>query len=586
MPRKQNGFGGKSFAVSKVNQRTDKGRGTKAFGIYPSDRRFGSTVTRTAIEQWDLDSTWAMWRRGMEYFFQAAYANFEETNAVLFQGTESEIPVKFTGYRFPTKNADSRSHYTIAREIENNIQLGFITEIQSDRYAYPEQYANDEIWVKVTASRSLISDLTLLRSIGDRVGTDTSAANILNVLTTEGNPAVYIGKSRADGMRSTATVPLDEVKETEFVKKNGIEALVGKVVYEPAFYTARPVTQQDVFTDDDEFMSVEVNEVSAGIGITILDTDTNLPPTLGDIEDLDSIYTTENGGNSKLGGQFIFKKSDYQRYFGKKYLTADLMRSEVATLSYAIMPYIVLGVRELPATNSLELVSVPFQATLSMYAPTADERTVVFAGNSFTVIAPDYNEDGEYNHAPEAPGAEEWQKLKIGVDPWMDQTFIAGDQLLFADLYTCSCPSYLHAKIRSPETLDEEGRKLNRQSRIPLPTAKSADSYTEAGILKVAGIIESWGDLRYKRGFKLCKHTVAAMFIDKIRVEEPNTFPSVESRKVFEEKLKQDIEDINAEYINLLKRSEITTVEIVYSLAEALNLDDVELGYVMQTASF
>ena len=586
MPRKQNGFGAKSFAVSKVNHRTDKGRGTRAFGNYPSDRRFGSTVTRTAIEQWDLDSTWAMWRRGMEYFFQAAYADFQETNAVLFQGTESEIPVKFTGYRFPTKNADSRSHYTISREIEDNIQLGFITEVQSDRYAYPEQYANDEIRVKVTAGRSLISDLTLMRSIGDRVGTGTAAANVLNVLTKEGRPAVYLGKSRPDGMTVTATVPLDEILASEFVQKNGIQALVGKIVYEPDFYTARPVTTQDTFEDTSEFMTVDVNEVESGINVTILDTDSNLPPTLGDIEALDPIYSTENGGSSKLNGEFIFKKSDYQRFFGKKYLTADLMKSEVASLAYAIMPYTILGVRELPATNSLEIVSVPFQATLTLFAPTSDERLVVLAGNSFTVMAPDYDENGNYNHAPEAPGAQEWRKLKIGVDPWMDQTFIVGDQLSFASLYTCSCPSYLHAKIRSPEVLDSDGNKLNRQTRVPLPTAKSADTYTEAGILKVAGIIESWGDMRYKRGFKLCKHTVAAMFIDKIRVEEPNTFPSVESRKVFEEKLKQDIEDINAEYINLLKRSEITTVEIVYSLAEALNLDDVELGYVMQTASF
>ena len=35
-----------------------------------------------------------------------------------------------------------------------------------------------------------------------------------------------------------------------------------------------------------------------------------------------------------------------------------------------------------------------------------------------------------------------------------------------------------------------------------------------------------------------------------------------------------------------LERSEITTVEIVFALADALNLDEVELGYVLLTSNF
>ena len=73
--------------------------------------------TRTAIEQYDYDSTWSRWRRGMEYYFQGAYLDFADTDAVLYQGTEYEIPVLFDGYRFATKNADSRTHYTIRRSV-------------------------------------------------------------------------------------------------------------------------------------------------------------------------------------------------------------------------------------------------------------------------------------------------------------------------------------------------------------------------------------------------------------------------------------------------------------------------------------
>ena len=102
MPRKQNGFGSKSFgrsksfAVTGVNNRTDKAKGPGAAGNYPSDRRYGSTVTRSAIEQFDMDSTWARWRKGMEYYYQAAYLPYEAANAVLYQGTPAETPVTFT----------------------------------------------------------------------------------------------------------------------------------------------------------------------------------------------------------------------------------------------------------------------------------------------------------------------------------------------------------------------------------------------------------------------------------------------------------------------------------------------------------
>ena len=102
----------------------------------------------------------------------------------------------------------------------------------------------------------------------------------------------------------------------------------------------------------------------------------------------------------------------------------------------------------------------------------------------------------------------------------------------------------------------------------------------------MSSIIDSWATEQYKRGFKVCKHTIASMFINKIRVMEPNTFPSYEARENFEKKLAKDIQEVADEFNDQLKRSEITTVEIVYALAEALNLDDVELGYVMQSASF
>ena len=76
------------------------------------------------------------------------------------------------------------------------------------------------------------------------------------------------------------------------------------------------------------------------------------------------------------------------------------------------------------------------------------------------------------------------------------------------------------------------------------------------------------------------------MFIDKIRVLEPNTYPSADARESFEGKLSKDIAEVGQEFNEQLKRSEITQIEIIFALAEALNLDDIETGYVLLTANF
>ena len=86
--------------------------------------------------------------------------------------------------------------------------------------------------------------------------------------------------------------------------------------------------------------------------------------------------------------------------------------------------------------------------------------------------------------------------------------------------------------------------------------------------------------------FRMCKHTVAAMFIDKLKVREPNAYPTVEARERFEEKLAKDIAEVDDEVVMQLERSEITTAEIIYVLGAALNLDDTEMSYVLEAAKF
>ena len=587
MPRKQNGFGNFTGAKFKKFDSIGVGKKQGAFGDYPSNRRFGSTVQRTAIEQYDLDSTWARWRRGMEYYYQAAYLNFQETNAVLYQGTNFEVPVTFDGYRFATKNADSRTHYAIHRTIDQNRQLGFITEIQANPSVYLNQYQNHEIWTKVVASRDINSDAILMRSIGERVGDGQTAANIKWVLNSNKRPAIYQGKSPAEGNTIKVSIPLDEIRDSQFIKDNNgnLQALVGEAVYMPDFVIDRPISLFDRFTDLPEFWTVAITEFTTGARLTILDNTQGNAPLLSDVSNLESIYTTSSTIGS-VQGAFVFKKDIYQRFFGQQYLTAEVVRGETANLSYAIQPWTIQSIRVDEATNKLELTSEPFQASLQLYGASEQERWVVFSDNSFTHMEPDYDVNGNYNHTLGIPGEKEWQKLNLDIDPWQDQIFTAGNALTFADLYTCSCPAYLHAVIRSPEAYDEKGGKMNRQQRAPMPTAKGTNNYDLAGVGKAAGIAQTWATQEYRRGFKICKHTIASMFINKIRVQEPNTFPSADTREKFEAKLAADIQEVAEEFNAQLKRSEMTTVEIVYALAEALNLDDIELGYVLLTSNF
>ena len=544
-------------------------------------------MTRSVIEEYDLESTWARWRRGVEYFFQGAYLDYEDSSAVLYQGTDFEIPVTFDGYRFATKNADSRTHYAIRRVMDDNKVLGFIEAIYNDPILYKENFDNQEVWIKIIAGRELTSDEMTIRSIGERVTDGNTSANIKNVLKgSDSRPAIYLGKSPAEGNTITISVPLAMFQGTDFLIKNNndYQSLVGQSLYMPEFYRTRPVALFDQFVDFEEFFQVSVLEFIGGAEVQVVENTSTLPLTLGNIQDAPVIAKTSSSTGSINGG-FFFRKADYQRFFGNQYLTADLVRSEVDRIAYAIPPVTINSILVNEAAGTIELKTIPFQASLQLLTPTEQERIIILDDRSFTVQVDDF-QDGVYQHKAPIPGEQLWQRLKLNVNPWQDENFLASRALTFAEVYTCSCPAFLHAQIRSPEIYDSEGKKLNRQTRAPLPSSTGAKTFDIAGVNQAAGIANSWATEAYKRSFKICKHTIAAMFINKLRVEEPNTFPSAESRAKFEAKLKTDVREVAEEFLAQLERSEITTVEIVFALAEALNLDDIELGYVLMNSNY
>ena len=274
----------------------------------------------------------------------------------------------------------------------------------------------------------------------------------------------------------------------------------------------------------------------------------------------------------------MFEKSDYQRFFGRQYLTADVVKDEVGTVSYLVQPLRILGASV--EGDELKIVSEPFVGSAQLFAKT-QVGYLIFNDKSFTTEEPDtYN--GEYYHALGAPGEKLWERMNTDVDPWMDEVFLSNQNLTFADTYACSCPDFLHAILRMPEATSD-GNKTNRQRRAPLPSAQGMSSYNQLGLTQAAGTAASWETLDYRSSHRMCKHTVASHFIDRIKVREPKGYPTLESREGFEEKLEKDIKEVAEEFMDQLRRSEITTLEIIAALSAGLNLNETELASVLLT---
>ncbi len=596
MPRKQNGFGNTKSLGFKGSGRVDKGKGVGSPGTYPSNRRYGSSVHRTIIEKYNLDSNWTKWRKGFEYYNQAAWYRLENYNPItqeyetaqikskLYQGTDYEVDVVFEGYKFATKNSDSNNHYVMKRTTVSSPDLGVINQVLNDDLKYGEQKKYREIWCRGTPGAD---SRLLFRMIGERLTDGETEATLNYLLTEQELPALYIGKTSEDPTVVKVTVPLlDLIEQPGAESIESYQDLVGKICYIPNFYQEKDIALVDKveFTDDDYYWSVDVEDFVPGMRMSILDpTQEDLPPSLYDINTLPVLFKTDNC-DFEVKGKYLYKKDNYQRYYGKQYLTADLVEQQVDSASYTVMPFTILGVEEIG--GNLIFTSVPFDSEFRMTAPLGVQGILVFADWSFTKLSID-EYDGNYYHNPGKPGSEPWMRIDTDVKPWMDEVFTQGNPIQPATVYTCSCPNHSHAILRAPQSTQDSGtRKTNRQSRFPMPTVMGKNDYDALSSNKAAGVYESWENREHRMSFKMCKHSIAAMFIEHIKIQEPNEYPTLEARLDFEEKLAKEIEEVAEEFNLSYKRGGITALEVIFALAQGLNLDDVETAYVMLNSNF
>ena len=590
MPRKQNGFGNPKSLGFKGAGRVDRGKGVGAPGSYPSSRRYGSSVTRTVIEKYNLDSDWVKWRKGYEYYNRAAWYRLEDQDPItleyeeaqikskLYQGTEYEVDVVFDGYKFATKNADSNNHYVMKRTTASEVDLGTIRQVDNDIYEYLENKEYKEIWCKGDAGPD--SNL-LLQMIGERITDGETEATLKYLLDADGKPAIYRGKAWEQPTTVDVTIPIATVDLVADI--TDYRDLIGKVVYIKEFFTEKNISLVDSINwiDGIDYFAAQIEDFVPAMKIEVLDPGENpLPPTLYDIAGLTPLFTAT--ADYTVKGQYLFRKSDYQRFFGRTYITADLIAGLLENISYSVLPFTILGVDV--RDGNILLKSVPFDSEIKFYPPKGN-NTLIFSDYSFTKLSIDeYN--GRYYHT-EVPGEQPWLRLDTDVNPWMDEVFTSGNKLVPATVYTCSCPNHAHAILSAPQATQDEGtRKTNRQRRYPLPTVQGANDYQDLGRKKAAGKIVSWETSEHRLGFKMCKHSIAAMFIEHIKVQEPNKYPTVQARESFEAKLDDDIAEVGDEFAASYRRGGITTLEVIFALAQGLNLDDVETAFVILNSNF
>ena len=624
MPRKQNGFGSASSFAFKGSGRVDKGKPLGAFGQYPSDRQYGSSVVRTIIENWNLNSNWSKWRRGYELYNIAAYSEFtvlnedydpgspeSETNqkyrpallkSVLYQGTEYEIDTFFTAIEMPTLKSDVATHYVVKRFVEEDSELGRITGRRLDNIEEQQEYR--EVWFKgiPDTRRSQL----LLQMYNERLTDGETEASLKTVLTKSSKlgldiPAVYVGQTPSDyGIEQTdleknvvtVRIPLDKITitknkgETKIVNQglstftvpeNKIDKLetaddynqlIGKVVYLQSFYSEHPIDELDVaeWRDYNDFFTLTVKETRDVSEVIIYDPGVSvLPPSMYDLKSLPSVLSSTEGQYT-LTGSYAFLKSHYQRYFKRNYLTDQVVKDEVSSIAYSVFPFQILGA-EIEG-DDLVLKSAPFSSQVKLFAQVKDGH-LVFADESFVRYVEPANPDFE-------------KAIDTNVDPWQDEVFSSGDELRPAEVYCCDCPSYSKALIAMPESKQShEERVANRQNRYPLPTVMSPSTFEGSGINRAAGVVSSWQTPKDKLIFRMCKHTVTAMFVDKVQLIEPSQYPTQEEREIFEAKLQADLEKLPDAWILSAERGGISLTEIVFALSQGLNLDDVETGYVV-----
>ena len=602
MPRKQNGWGNtRSFSVNSVNNRTDKSKGVQGSGQYPSDRRFGSTVTRSAIQQWNMDSTWMMWRKGYEYARRNIWVDLDVLFfAFLFSGTTSRLRANFRCKRFPSLKNDTATRYVVKREIASSItdpRYATVTAVLNDPNQYKKNFQNEEIWLQVTPDADPVKGDVIKRLVHERItnkrhGTEyttnkTFEATVKTVLTSDEKPMVYTATSHKKEMFLTAKIPREDVLSAPYIVENGLYSLEGQVIR----MTDLPIgmdKQGLTFIDEPDDVKVEMQSTMTNMDFWIANVNDQTPFEVF-VDTSPLIILSGSNATFIMDNEFNIAKSEYQKYF-EGYLTADTIDNETDQMSVIIPPLYISQVSD--DGTDIIIQTIPFEPQLMLYA---NDTSAYIVLSDFSFTSWQLQESGDtFNDT--------------SIYPWQDQTWLVGDGIYVADAYACNCQSFSHSTVTSPEALYRRytGAALNknRQLKYPLPSALS-NKDIEGLSNAESGFIVNWATRRNRLEHKLCKHVIGGIFAEQdieftlpggggnipstggipvgdnkgYKVLEPNTFPAYAERLEVEQKITENTKSIN--FGESGPRAEISPVDFAFATLQLLNLMDTEVGSIL-----
>ena len=597
MPRKQNGFG--NFAASSVrglDSKTKVGQVGRSPGTYPGNRQYGTRITRTAVEKYNIDAKYARWRRGYEYFSRNSYVDFDGPFvSTFFAGTESSAVFDIKLRRFAArKGINDTSVRYVSRRVKRNSPLqeyrvGQIGEVYDSALINIELRDRKELWCSLGDSSPVGDNELLGKLVGEYVGNQEINAIVRMVFDADKRPAVFMGNSGANTTSVVYKLPVtDLLRENPtdpptLYEREGVQAFVNKIIgmtSAPDFIPASGTFEDSSFTWTYE---CDVNDVDCNRLIIMT------PSNPADVSSQDDpaniglagmVNVVSTDATFSMKDTYLYDKSMYQVWFGNRYLAAQEIESYVTKMSMIIPPLFIAEVWE--DGTDVYFRTIPFEGQLKLHADLTDGY-IAFSTTSFTKTSVVNKEVTNTN------GDKVLKDVNLMIpdlDPYFlpGTSFLAGDVLELSELYSCSCPAYSSAVCRSPESVYKENLKKNRQSAYPLPSAganKSREGLSEQS----AGIINSWASMSNKMSFKACKHTFAAMFADDIQVQEPNSYPAMKDRMLFEEDLQNEFArgGITA---GSVQRSEIDqSVDAMWSIAQLIQLSDTEVGSIMNGQS-
>lgn len=594
MPRKQNGFGKPTgFKDGFDNNRVDKAkRKVPPSGQYPSNRSFGTTVTRSNYQQWNIESSWQKWRRGYEYARQGVWNELDLNFKIdMFGGTTDALPMSFTCTRFPGGENDTAIRYVTSRIPDTHSSFATVASVLNNPLASDNKtpMANYELYVQISNSgyNPLIRKFRGVRITNKEISaafgySATHAATVKEVLNLNKMPARYKGMSSGKTTVVKYYVPKTEIDQTSFVINNGGDprSLIGQIVIpydQSSFFQISAPSDTYDFKDYDRHWTVEA-EINTTCSIKIIEDDEKNSETIFSETNEGVILSKRSNTSVGIHDTWKFLKDPYQKYYPGRYIGASLIEQNVTESSMVIPPLYIANIVE--SGSNYEIWTIQHESEFDLFNDAAGGY-LVFNTKSFASTT-------RKNSNSVA--------VSLDTDPYLDETFVTGDNLYISREYSCNCPSHSNAVVRSPELLyrkydaTKSVLKKNRQYYYPLPSSANTRDPQDRSNTLYSGVVSKWKTATQNVSLPICKHSIAGLFATRnpgedenagIYVEEPNNYPTYEGRQSFEKKLAIEFKNKSFIKYEQLSRSDLTNVDLSWSLIQLLGMSEQELGEIL-----